>query len=512
MNRLALAILAAAAAMGMVLAVTTSPAISAESDKSDKETAPIPDAQVFVSRHTGTFGGQRVRYTATAGETYLLDDEDKPKAAIFSTAYVKEGVDNPAGRPVTFLWNGGPGSASLWLHMGGLGPRRVAVPSDAKDDGAPPYPIADNPLALLDVTDVVFVDPVGTGYSRALGGHEGKEFWGVTEDAESIAAFIRQWISVNERWNSPKYIGGESYGTTRAAAVVHQLEGGINDISLNGIILISTVLDFTYSRFQSGNEMSYVAILPSYAATAWYHHKVPGERPGNLSEYVQAARQFARTDYAMALVSGTELGDADRVRVRERLAYFSGLSEDYLERANLRVNPRRYFKELLRSAGKVVGRLDSRYTGEDVDDAGESPEADPSFYGIDGAYTAAINDYLRRELEVKIDRTYKTCCGLGSEWNWKLSPKQFGTSYVNVAPYIGTAMRQNNALRVFVAQGYFDFATPFFGAELALTRNGVVPERITYKYYEAGHMMYIHQPSLEQLMADLRAFIVAGGK
>ena len=212
----------------------------------------------------------------------------------------------------------------------------------------------------------------------------------------------------------------------------------------------------------------------------------------------------------MALVSGTELGDADRTRVRERLAYFTGLSEAYLKRANLRVIPRRYYKELRRSDGVVIGRLDSRYTGEDIDDAGESPEADPSFYGIDGAYTAAINDYLRRELGVDFNRTYATCCDPISEWNWKLDPKQFGTSYINVAPYIGTAMRQNSDLRVFVAQGYYDFATPFFGAELALTRNGVVPERITYEYYEAGHMMYLHHPSLEKLMADIRAFIVAG--
>lgn len=500
-------LLALAAAM-----LLSGPALSEDEEKAKKAAAPVPDAQVSVTRHSGTFNGQKLRYTATAGETYLKDEEDKPKASIFSIAYVKEGVDDPSGRPVTFLWNGGPGSASLWLHMGGLGPRRVAVPSDAKDDGAAPFKMADNPLAFLDVSDIVFIDPVGTGYSRALGGHEGKEFWGVTEDAEAVAEFIRQWISANGRWNSPKYIGGESYGTTRSAAVANQLEGGINDISLNGIILISTVLDFTYSRYQSGNEMSYVAMLPSYAATAWYHDKTPGKKPDNLADYVQAAREFARTDYVMALVSGSELSDTDRDRVRGRLAYFSGLSEDYLERANLRVTPQRYFKELLRSEGKVVGRLDSRYTGEDIDDAGEAPEADPSFYGIDGAYTAAINDYLRRELGVKIDRTYKTCCGLGRDWNWKLSPRQYGMSYPNVAPYIGTAMRQNNALRVFVAQGYYDFATPFFGAELALTRNGTVPERITYKYYEAGHMMYIHQPSLEMLMADLRGFIGGGGK
>ena len=257
----------------------------------------IPEPKVFTSQHTGRFNGVQVRYTATAGETYLKDEKGEPKASIFSIAYVKDGIDDPRTRPVTFLWNGGPGSAALWLHMGAFGPKRVDVPSDAKDDGGPPYPIADNPLTILDVTDIVFVDPVGTGFSRPLGEHEGKEFWGVAEDGKATADFIRQWISDHKRWNSPKYIGGESYGTTRTAAAINELEGGVNDVSVNGLILISTVLDFYTSSFATGNELGYLTFLPTMAATAVYHGKVePG--PDGFEAFIERAREFALTEYA----------------------------------------------------------------------------------------------------------------------------------------------------------------------------------------------------------------------
>lgn len=508
MNRLALVILAAVATVAMAAAA---PAISVETDDGKKEAGPVSDPQVFVTRHSGTFGGQRLRYTATAGETYLQDEDGKPKASIFSIAYVKEGVDDPASRPVTFLWNGGPGSSSVWLHMGAFGPKRVAVPSDAIDDGAAPFNMADNPLSLLDVTDIVFIDPVGTGYSRALGSHEGKEFWGVSEDAASIAEFLRNWVTRNKRWASPKYIGGESYGTTRSAAVINELEGGYDDLAINGIILISTVLDFYTSAFNTGNELGYITFLPSMAATAVYHGKAStGDK--SLEEFLVDAREFAITDYATALFRGNRLPSEERASVRARLSAFIGISEAYLERSDLRITERRYFKELLRDQGLTVGRLDGRYKGEDMDDVGETPEADPSFFGIDGAYGAGLRHYLASDLNVDMGREYKIFGNVSRVWNWKLKSGGFRALNVNVAPYIGTAMRQNKDLRVFNAAGYYDFATPFFDAEMSLMRNGVVPERITYKYYEAGHMMYIHQPSLERLMADIRAFIRAGEK
>ncbi len=472
----------------------------------------IPEPKVFTTKHTGRFGGVQVKYTAIAGETYIKDENNKPRAAIYAVAYVKDGVDDPRTRPVTFLWNGGPGSSAMWLHMGAFGPKRVDVPSNAKDDGGPPFPIADNPLTILDVTDLVFVDPVGTGYSRPLGKHEGKEFWGVSEDAKAMADFIRQWISDHERWNSPKYIGGESYGTTRAAAVINDLEGGWNDVTINGLILISVAIDFYTSSFEESNELGYVTFLPTMAAVAAYHGKVePG--PDGFEAFIERAREFALTEYAEALLRGNTLPAAERERIKKKLSGFIGISEEYLERSNLRVTERRYYKELLRDRGLTIGRLDGRYTGVDIDNAGETPQADPSFYGIDGAYTAAINDYMSRDLGVKMERQYRTLhLPALLAWKWELADAGFRTFNVNVTPYIGNAMRQNSDLRVLVASGYYDFATPFFDAEMSFMRNGVVPERISYTYYHAGHMMYLHHPSLEQFLEDTRQFILAGRK
>jgi carboxypeptidase C (cathepsin A) len=334
-----------------------------------------------VTRHSGTFGGQRINYTATAGETYLKDKDGNPKASIFSVSYVKDGRD--PNRPITFLFNGGPGSGSVWLHMGAFGPKRVAIPSDARDDGPPPYPILDNPDSLLDVTDIVFIDPVGTGFSHALGKTDPKEYWGVTADAKSVAEFIRLWLNDNGRWNSPKYLGGESYGTTRSAAVVNELEGSFNDVSLNGVLLISTILDFGAQANVPGNEMPYVLFVPSMAAAAHFHGKVPDAPP--LEAFVNEARSFAMADYATALLKGQALKGEERAQIRRRLARYTGLSEQYLEQADLRVTDSRFYKELLRDRGLTVGRLDARYTGRDFDNAGEQVDNDPSFYGIDAA-------------------------------------------------------------------------------------------------------------------------------
>jgi len=461
--------------------------------------------QVYTTQHVGTFHGTEVAYTATAGETILKAEDGTPRASIFATAYVKEGVKDASTRPVTFLWNGGPGSASLWLHMGAFGPVRVDIPSDARDDGAPPYPIIANPGTFLDLSDIVFIDPVGTGFSHTLGETKGKEFYGVQQDARSIAEFISQWVSKNGRWNSPKFIGGESYGTTRSAAVVHELEAGFDDVAINGIILISTILDFTIENHSPGNEMPNMMHLPTMAATAKFHGKA-GEGIA-LEDFVQQAREFALGDYAHALLQGESLSAAERARVRERLSWFTGLSEDYLEQTDLRPQPARFQKELLRDRGLTVGRLDSRYTGVDLDEAGEFSDEDPSFYGIDGAYASALNSYLRGDLGVDTERHYKVIGGLGSPWDWKVPGMPF--NYFNVAPYIGTAMRQNSGLQVFVAAGYYDFATPFFQAEYSLNRAGVVPERVHFHYYEAGHMMYIHHPSLHALQTDVHNFLAA---
>ncbi|MFQ5534610.1 MAG: S10 family peptidase [Sphingomonadales bacterium] len=501
--------------MGLIAAalllLAAQPAASAEQDNKGAQAASSTKPLVFVTRHSGRFNGQTVKYTATAGETYLKDSDGKPTASIFSVAYVRDGVSDPTRRPVVFIFNGGPGSASLWLHMGAFGPRRVdAPPSNAEDDGAPPFPIVDNRASILDIADLVFIDPVGTGFSHALGEKDGKDFWGITEDARSVSQFIRRWITTNKRWNSPKYLAGESYGTFRAAAVTHELEGGLNDVALNGIILISTVLDLTGSDTRPGNEAPYVSFLPTYAATAWYHNKV-ADRPETVEAFIEEARQFALNDYAVALLKGSRLDGETRAAIIARLARFTGLSETYIDRANLRVSPARFQKELLRDQGKTVGRLDGRFTGIDYDDAGERPDADPSFYAIDGAYTGAVNHYLATELNVEMDRQFEPLSfAVNRGWNWNIDGDRGRPSYINVAPYVGTAMRQNKHFRVLVASGYYDFATPFFGAENSMARNGIMPERVTMTYYPAGHMMYVHAPSLKQLNADVRAFIEAG--
>lgn len=462
---------------------------------------PARDPVVSVTRHSGTFGGQRISYTATAGETFLRAEDGTARAAIFSTSYVKEPRD--PSRPVTFLFNGGPGSGSVWLHMGAFGPKRVAIPSDGRDDGPPPYQILDNPDALLDVTDLVFIDPVGTGFSHALGKTDPKDFWGVTKDAESVAQFIRLWLNDNGRWNSPKYLGGESYGTTRTAAVVNQLEGAYNDVSLNGLILISTVLDFAAGADAPGNELSPILNLPSMAATALYHGKAQASSP---EAFIEEARRFATGPYAAALLKGQRLGADERAQVRRELARFTGLSETYLEQADLRVEPSRFYKELLRDRGLTVGRLDSRYTGRDYDSAGETPDNDPSFYGIDAGYTAAINQHLRDTLKFRSDRSYVTIGNVGP-WDWRLGGGRDRDAYLNLTPYIGKALRENSGLRVFVGQGYYDFATPFFAAEYALTRTGIPQDRIHYEYYGSGHMMYVRDEDRTKLSRDVRAFI-----
>lgn len=495
------------AAAALLLTPTAMAQELAKAD-SKSEVVPPPAPTVSITRHKGRFGGQTVDYTAKTGETYLTDKDGKPNAAIFSTSYVKAGKPDPK-RPVTFLFNGGPGSGSLWLHMGGLGPKRVTVPSDAKDDAAPPYPIVDNPFGLLDVTDLVFIDPVGTGFSKPLGKTEAKEFWGVTADAKSVAQFIRIWLRENGRWNSPKYLGGESYGTTRSAAVVNELEGTYNDVALNGVLLISTILDFGAQAEVAGNEMQYVVNLPTMSATAWYHNALR-DRPTALEPFLAEARAFASGEYAAALLKGSALRGEERAAVRAKLARFTGLSEGFLERADLRVTNGRFYKELLRDRGLTVGRLDSRYTGRDFDAAGETPDNDPSFYGIDAAYTAAVNSYLRGDLKLKLDREYVTIGGVNN-WDWKLGSGD-ETFYFNVAPYLGRAMRENSALRLFVAQGYYDFATPFFGAEFALSRTGIPGERVTFRYYDAGHMMYVRDEDLAKLTNDIRAFIRAGAR
>ena len=466
----------------------------------------VLEPKLFVTKHKARFNGKMLSYTATAGETFVRDNKGEPKASIFTFAYTKTGLAAGEVRPVTFIWNGGPGSASTWLHMGTFGPKRVPVPSDARHAGAPPYPIIHTPETILDVSDLVFVDPVGTGFSRALGDHDGKEFWGVQKDARSMAEFIRTWTTENKRWNSPRFLLGESYGTTRAAAVANILESDYM-MSVNGIIFISQALDYQGSSpYIPDNIISYITYVPTMAATAWYHKKI-NPRPESLEAFVEQSRVFAVDELLPALFKGNRLDDKTRAHIRDRLAYFTGLSPEYVERADLRVRGNRFTKELLRDQGLAVGNLDGRYTSDDVDDLTASPAGDASSDGISSAIKSGLMAYMRDDLDVDWNRTYFSPGDEEMNGNWEYQSATDEPIYVNTAHDLASAMRVNPSLKVMVASGYYDLTTPFFDAEFTLNRHGIKRDQISYKYYEGGHMMYVNEGARIQLLKDTHAFI-----
>ncbi len=473
------------------------------------ENSEIPEPKMSVTKHKGKFNGTSVSYQVSAGDSYLKNPQGKPKASIFHIAYTRTDVKNSATRPLVFIFNGGPGSSSVWLHMGIFGPKRVVLPSDAERVGAAPYTLSNNALSILDIADMVFIDPVGTGYSKPLGEHKGKEFWGVKEDAQLLSEFVRLYITQNNRWNSPKYLAGESYGTTRAGAMVKELQEGWGSIDLNGILLISSIVDFQTGDFTEGNDVPFITFLPTYAATAWYHNAIPNKQQWeNLEQFVEATRDFALNQYATVLLKGSLASEQEVNAVVDNLHKFTGLKKQYIRQTNLRINEFLFMKELLRDRGKVVGRLDSRYLGEDANIVTSRFEADPSSYAIDGAYTAAIQQYFAADINVKRDEPYHI---LSSEvfrnWNWLYGSSARSQGFMNVTPYISKGMRQNKDFRVFVANGYYDLATPFFATEHSMNHHGIDLNRVTMKYYEAGHMMYIHEPSLKALVEDVRQFI-----
>lgn len=497
--------LAAALVMAVALPAFAAPEARPET-KEEAAAKPVAEPVMFTSTHTGTFGGQKMAYRVEAGETHIPGKDGEPAASLFTISYIRENAGGP--RPVSFVFNGGPGSASVWLHLGLLGPKRVKVASDAdSDDGAAPYTMLDNPLSLLDVTDLVFIDPVGTGYSRAVGKGEDKDYWSEDGDGSSIAEFIRIWITQHQRWNAPKYLIGESFGTTRAAYLAHRMATGEVDIALNGLVLISQALDYEGSTSAHDNVYSYITYLPSMAAAAQYHGKAGKGVP--QAEFLEDARAFARDDYGPALWKGARLSPEERARIRERLVYFTGLSPEYVERSDLRILMPRFQKELLRDKGLAIGRLDGRYAGDEADDVAEAPEADAASYFIESAYNALLNQYLYADLGVRMDRPYIVSSeAAGNAWNFRNAPEgdYWEPSYVNAGHQLATAMRRNTALRAWVANGYYDMITPFFDAEITFARYGIPQERVAMTYYQAGHMMYLHEPALEALAADLRAF------
>lgn len=475
--------------------------------KTDTAAAVVPKAEKSVTHHTVTVDGEEIEYTATAGTLILKNDKGEPVASFGYTAYSKDGVEDKSRRPLTFSYNGGPGSSSIWLHMGVMGPRRVVV-IDPEVTPPAPYELTDNQYSLLDATDIVMVDPVGTGVSRAIGEAEGKDFWGVDQDIRSVSNFIKTYISENNRWNSPKYLLGESYGTTRSAGVVNHLQN--QGIAMNGVVLVSTVLDLRTIAFGDADNLPYVAYLPTYAAVAWYHDKID-DKPKSLESFVQQARQFASNEYAAALMKGDELSESRRNRVIDKLAEFTGLSKEYLDRANLRVTQSEFTKELLRDEGHTVGRLDSRYTGYSLDNLSQNAIYDPQSSAISPAYTTMFLQYYHDELNFGQDKQYNISAYSlpGFEWDWDRGGSFFPTS-PTTAPDLAEAMTKNPNLKVLVLNGYYDLATPFFAAEYTMDHLGIpseLEENISMKYYKAGHMMYIHKASLEKFHDDVEAFI-----
>lgn len=471
---------------------------------------PIPDPKAFVTTHQGLFGGKTIKYKATAKETYLKDTYGEPVASIWSVAYTEEGLSDNTKKPVTFVFNGGPGSASIWLHMGMFGPQIVKVNSDALvDDGAAPYPLVTNEHGLLDLSDFVFIDPVGTGYSRVVGKGKVTDYWGLNEDAASVAKFIRQWITENKRWFSPKYLAGESFGTTRAVAVTNMLEDETENMALNGLILISQALDYDGSTSIHDNITSYLTYLPSMAATAWYHKKAGQGK--TLEAFTEECRKFTYDSYAPALYKGSLLSKSEQDGVAERLAYFTGLDKAYILKSNLQILVPRFQKQLLAKEGLAIGRLDGRFMGDESDAVSEEPHlGDPASYQISAAYTAALHQYYATTLKVAMDRSYVVSNEeIGNHWRWRNVPdnQYWEPIPVNVARGLGDAMRRNTAMNVLVACGYYDLITPFFDAEYTFSRNGIVKERVQLHYYESGHMMYTHEPDLIQLAQDIRVFL-----
>jgi carboxypeptidase C (cathepsin A) len=469
----------------------------------DETKAPDPTDDLVTTSHTLTADRRKLDYTATTGRLVLRKevltdgkfDGHLPKAEVFITAYTLDDAD-PAQRPVTFAFNGGPGSASVWLHLGLFGPRRV-VSGDAGELAAPPYQVVDNTESLLAHSDIVFIDPVGTGYSRAAKDEKPADYHGFQGDIESVGEVIRLWTTRNGRWLSPKFLAGESYGTTRAGGLAYHLQHR-HGMYLNGLILISAVLDFGSLDFTSGNDLPYVTYLPTYTAIAHYHGLLD-DRP--LADVLAEAEEFATRDYPWALSA------EDRAATVTRLAALTGLSEDYVDRVDLRVEHVRFFTELLRHRRRTVGRLDGRFTGWDPDYAREHWENDPSFTALSGAYTAALNHYVRAELQYPNDLPYEV---LSEATNESWSYKEFENAHVTVADKLAAAMRANPHLKVHVASGYTDGATPYFATEHVLAHLQLPAElrsNIEVKYYEAGHMMYAHEPSRLQQSTDIADFI-----
>ena len=471
---------------------------------------PIPEAKTWVTKHRMNVGGVPLAYVATAGTMRITNEKDEPVALFGYTAYVREGGDR-ASRPLLFAYNGGPGSASAWLHMGILGPRRTQL-IDLEANTRGPFRTVENEYTILDRADLVMIDPVGTGFSRVIGKGQGADFWGVDQDARSVADFIVRFLNETGRWSSPKYILGESYGGMRSGAVAYLLLARHN-VALNGVILVSPYMDVAAGNADMPLDLAYVNFLPTYSATAWYHEAIPN-RPADLRAFLREAEAFARDVYAPVLFKGAKASPAERKAALEGLERFTGVSAGYWEKANLRMNESRFLQELLRSRGLVVGRIDTRYKGDNLSSIAETTKYDAFAAAVAPAVVATFNDYYRNELKVVSDREYLLSGGLYSKWDDRHRPpdSDLVMPVANTGIDLAHAMVLNPKMKVLVQQGYFDLACPYGTVEYFVDHLDVpanVRQNIAIEYYEAGHMMYVHPPSMVKFKKDLASFLEA---
>ncbi len=496
-----------------LLFIALSGVLKAQDPKETTAAAPIPEAEIAVSKQTVKINGTTTELATKAGTVQLRDENNEPIALFGFTSYVKEGA--PSTRPIIFAYNGGPGSSSFWLHMGILGPKRIAV-NDPNFNAAAPYQLVNNEYSLLDIADLVMIDPVGTGLSIPIGKAKFEDFWGVDQDISSISLFITQYLIDNSRMNSPKFLLGESYGTFRNAGVMNNLLG--QGIEMNGVIMVSAVFDLRTLLFPPNDDLPYIVHFPTYAATAWYHNKV-ANKAASLEEYMNSVRKFTEDEYSPALFKGDQLSAAEKTAMAGKLAAMSGISADFWLKADLRVQADEFFQELLRDEGSTVGRLDSRYKGINQDGISQFADYDPQSAAISPAYIQGFLHYFHNDLKVNKKLSYTLTAGRreGFKWDWKHKGNfAWGaTAAINTGIDMAEAMSKAPNMKVLILNGYYDIATVFYGVEHSINHMGLtreVKDNIIMKYYEAGHMMYTHQPSMEKFRKDVSEFVLTNAK
>ena len=496
--------------ISIILFFSVGQIFAADSDhENTQDPGEVPQAKISVTQHQAKVGSRNVKYTVTAGTMLMNNDKGKPHALFGYTAYVDDSADK-ASRPIMFAYNGGPGSASIWLHMGVLGPQRAVV-TDAGFSPNGPFKRVENEYSIIDEADLVMIDPVGTGFAKPVGEGEGKDFWGVDQDIKSVSEFIVQYVTENGRWASPKYVLGESYGGMRTGGVSYYLLNN-HKLALNGVILVSPFMEIAVGAAGAGIDLPHVMFIPTFAATAWYHDALE-DKAEDFEAFMDEVEEFALNEYAPALLMGQRLSAADQQEVLSKLSHYTGLSEEYWDRANLRIDEGRFTKELLRDKGETAGRVDSRFKGNTINQIGESAFYDPMLTAIGPSFLAAFMDYYRSDLNVEGAAEYKVSGELYRDWDWRHKQPDLGgymNPVANTSVDLGMAITQNPGMKVLVQQGYFDLATPHLATEYYIDHLNIADElrdNIELAYYEAGHMMYLHPPSLIKYKEDLAEFV-----